>query len=276
MTQLARQAADVPVVGPVSVSYRLATPVPLLPGRVLFDTGHDVLALLQALARLSQRESRPRTVDWRVTSHSDGQAEFRPIDEPDLAQLAAVSLVKGLETAEKESRLEETWDPSVAAVATRMARRLGETDTTGLAVAVSGEGYEHGVTVTRRAATHLVEASRQRITSYGSVSGVLGGVSAWPRRRAALWNDLDGRRVEVRFTEQHDEDVRAAWAKEHVEVTGVVYENSAGQVLRVDMESLQLPQPGGLRLADLPRGSYPDMTGGLGVLDYLDSLRGAD
>lgn len=274
MTQVASRTADVPVVSPVAISYRLGTPLKLLPGRAPFDTGGDVLELLASLARAGQRERTPRAVDWRVEETDGVRALLRPTNEPDLAERSAFDLVHGLAVAENESALDASWDLRAGRVGARLTRRLGGSHDTGLSIDVERAGARDSTTVTRQAAQHLDEAMRLTVTSYGSVTGFLGGVSLGKRRRASLWNDLDDRRVEVQFGDHHIEDIRRAWAHPHVEVTGWVHENSAGQVLRVVMESLHVYEPSGLKLADLPAGGYPEMTGGLSTNDYLDLIRG--
>lgn len=275
MTQVKASPADGHVVERVLVSYSLATPLDQLPARTVFDTGGDVLHLLDRLTATAQRDRRPRKVRWRAREHRDGHAVLQPISEPDLAAGAAQSLVQGLAIAEQEVSLHPAWDIPAAAVAERLTRRLGDTAGTGLALSVQTPGAEQRNTVvTRQAARHLHDATKLTITSYGSVMGVLGRVSVRPRRRASLWSDLDGRRIDVHFSQADEETVRTAWAKDRVEVIGVIHENCAGQVLRIDMDRLVVHEPSGLRWADLQPGSYPHMTGGLDALDYLDLIRG--
>lgn len=275
MTEATTLDADDLAVEPVLVSYSLATPLDQIPAETFFDTGGDVLHLLGRLAATAQRDRRPRRVQWRAREAGGGRAVLQPISEPELAAHAADSLVQGLATAEREVSLHPAWDVSSAAVAERLARRLGETAGTGLAVSVQAAGAtQRDTLVTRQAARHLHDATKLTVTSYGSVLGVLGRVSVRPRRRASLWSDLDGRRIDVHFSQADEEAVRKAWAKDRVEVIGLIHENSAGQVLRIDMDRLVVHEPSGLRWADLEAGSYPQMTGGLDTLNYLDLIRG--
>lgn len=275
MTQAAAKAVDDLVVEPVLVSYSLATPLGQLPAETIFDTGGDVRDLLARLASASQRDRKTKRVQWRAREEGEGRAVLQPVSEPDLAAHAANSLIHGLQMAEHEASLHSAWDVPAANIAERLTRRLGETAGTGLEIGVRATGEpELDAVVTRRAARHLHEATKLTITSYGSVLGVLGRVSVRPRRRASLWSDLDGRRIDVHFGPGDEETVRTAWAKDRVEVIGVIHENSAGQVLRIDMDRLVVHEPSGLRWADLKPGSYPAMTGGRDTLDYLDLIRG--
>lgn len=275
MTHVLPRDADRAYVQRLAISFALATPLDLLPAKTPFDTGSSVIDLLDKLTYAAQKDARPRKVNWRIVEGSGGGATLQPASDPDLASQAAVSLVRGLATAEKEPTLDPAWDLPAAAVAERLALRLGDSASTGMIIATSGqEGDAVQATVTRKAARHLREATKMTITSYGSVVGVLGGASSRPRRRASLWSDVDGRRIEVRFGEQHDEDVRQAWAKEHVEITGVLHENAAGQLLRVDMDTLQRADSGGPTLANLAAGSYPSLTGSLSTAAYLSFIRG--
>lgn len=277
MTSVVRQGHEMTGVQPPTISFALATPLDLLPAKTPFDTGSNVIDLLDKLALASQKEAKPRRVNWRLAQSGGGSATFRPVSNPDLAAEAAISMVRGLTIAESEPSLDRAWDLPAAAVAEKLALRLGNSTSTGLSIVTSdraGDSLE--TTITRRTARHLHEATRMTVTSYGSVVGVLGGASSRPRRRASLWSDVDGRRIEVRFTEHHDDDVREAWAKDHVEVTGVLHENAAGQILRIDMDALQVTEAGGPELADLVAGSYPNLTGGLSTPAYLSATRGED
>ena len=262
----------------VQLSYELGVPLDQLPAATPFDTGSDLLRLLRLTAGLEQfSDSQPRDVAWRLDVLNGNSASLRSFSEPDVATRAALSLVRGFKQAEGSAQLPNAWSLPAGRAAEKVATRLGDTTDTGLDLRVVGTHNEEArAHVTRIAARHLRSATDLRISSYGSVVGILGRVTARGRRRtAALWSDLNGRRVEVQFGEQHVEDMRTAWAHAHVEVTGVLHENVAGQVLRVNMDSLQVLDTVRVSLSDaLPRGFYPEMTNGLGALEYLRTVRG--
>ncbi len=262
----------------VQVSYELAVPLDQMPATTPFATGLDLLQLLNIMANLEQVEGgRPRNADWRLVAVTSGSARLRSISNPDTALRAALSLVLGFNEAEESDHLPRDWSLLAGKRAEKVAARLGETAETGLHLAVTGT-QPADVKVTRRASRHLKSATNLRLTSYGTVVGVLGRVTAHKgRRAAALWSSLDGRRIEVRFGEQHVEDIRDAWAHAHVEATGVLHENVSGQILRVDVDSLEVLQSTKASLVeDLPRGFYPEMTGGQSTAQYLKAIRGED
>jgi len=262
----------------VQVSYALAVPLDQLPAATPFVTGADLLGLLDIIGDLEQfRGDKPRKVDWRLVTASGGTATLRSHSEPDVASRAALSLVHGFGDVERAEQLPPAWSLSAGRRAERVANRLGDTANTGLYLAVDGaEAAE--AQVTRQASRHLKSATDLRLTSYGSVVGVLGRVTAHKgRRTAALWSDLDARRIEVRFGEPHVEDMRDAWAQSHVEVTGVLHENVGGQILRVDMDSLEVLRGTKASLVeDIPRGFYEELTDGLSTIDYLKAIRGEE
>lgn len=262
----------------VQISYELAVPLDQLPAATPFETGADLVQLLSILGGLEQfPDDKPRRVDWRLVSTSGGSATLRSHSDPDVASRAALSVVRGFGDAEESEQLPRAWSVAAGKRAERVAIRLGDTTDTGLHLVVTGtESAE--AQVTRQAGRHLREATKLRFTSYGSVVGVLGRVTArGSNRTAALWSDLNGRRIEVHFREHHVEDMRDAWAHKHVEVTGLLHENAAGQILRVDMDSLDvLDTPKTSFLERLPRGFYPEMTGGMSTADYLRAIRGEE
>ena len=259
----------------VQVEYELGVPLDQIPAAMPFATGKDMLNLLGILGRLEQfRDDKPRQVDWRLLGTNGNRVALRSASEPDVATRAALSLVRGFAEAEEQPKVPSHWSVQAASLAKSVAARLGDTVDTGMRLSISGpEPIESQVT--RRAQRHLQLATALRFTGYGSVTGVLGRVTAYKGRRAALWSDLDGRRVEVRFGEHHIEDMRNAWARQHVEVTGVVHENSEGQVLRVDMDSLRVLDGQTLIISEaLPSGFYPELTGGKSTAEFLRAIRG--
>lgn len=262
----------------VQIDYELETPLDQLPALTPFQTGSDLLRLLAITADLEQfHEEKTRKVEWRLDSVTGTSAGLRSISQPDVASKAALSLVRGFGEAEETDRLPRGWNLLVGQRAERVAARLGDSEDTGLRLSVRGPDQVQAH-VTRRAARHLKSATDLQFTSYGSVVGVLGRVTARGRQRtAALWSDLNGRRIEVRYGEQHVEDMRNAWAHAQVEVTGVLHENVSGQVLRVNLDSLRVLDREPVSLSEaLPHGFYPEMTGGLGALEYLRLIRGED
>lgn len=262
----------------VQISYELAVPLDQLPAATPFETGADLVHLLSIVGGLEQfQDDKPRKVDWRLANSIGGAATLRSQSEPDVANRAALSVVRGFGDAEEFEQLPPAWSLAAARRAERVAARLGDTPDTGLHLVVNGTEPAEA-RVTRQASRHLREATNLRFTSYGSVVGVLGRVTArGSNRTAALWSDLNDRRVDVRFREHHVEDMRDAWAHKHVEVTGLLHENAAGQILRIDMDSLDVLDTAKASLLEgLPRGFYPDMTGGMTTAEYLKAVRGEE
>lgn len=257
------------------LEYQLNTPLNLTPPETAFATGSDVLKLLSTIARVEQStDEHPQVVNWRLDQLSGTHASLTPISAPEVASRASLVLVRGFGEAESQSELPLSWNLETGHRAARIASRLGETLETGMRLSVvSTEAAQ--VVVTRRAGRNLRSATKVRYTSYGSITGILGNVSAYRRRRASLWADATRTRVEVSFGAEQIDAIRDAWAREHVEVTGLIEENSAGQPLRVQLAELVVLGGRRVSLVDsIPSGFYPDMTGGLGPAEYLAASRG--
>lgn len=259
----------------VSLDYELSTPLDQMEASTPLNTGPDILALLRILAELDQfTEDKPRKVSWRLAKDRAGGASLVSVANPEIANRACLSLVRGFRAAEDKIEVPPSWSLQAGVRARTIARRLGDSASTGLKLVASAEETAEA-TVTRQASQNLEQATKVRYTSYGSVIGVLGGVNAHGRLSASLWSDVDGRRVQVSYAAEHLEQIREAWAKSHVEISGLVHENSVGQILKIEMTDLViLESPSINLLKDLPWGFYPEMTGGLSVKEYMDVIRG--
>jgi hypothetical protein len=267
------------VVDVARIAYELAVPLDEMPAAVPFQTGADLMDLLSELSGLEQPgDLKRRRVDWRLDETTGRLASIRSISEPDLAQRTVISLVHGFEEVEQASHLPKSWSVRSGKTAARIAGRLGDTPDSGLRLSAQDDGGQAiQAVVTRRANRNLRSATDLRFVSYGSVVGVLGRVTAYKERRAALWSDIDGSRVEIRYREAHQEDLRNAWAHVHVEVTGLLHENAAGQILRVDLDSLSILDTDRPSLSEaLPSGFYPELTQGMTADDYLRAIRGEE
>lgn len=262
----------------VHVHYELGTPLDRMEPTTPFQTGTNILSLLDKLAAGAQRTKSPNRVGWQLLENDGGAVTLQPRTEIDLAKQAAVDLVEGFAAAERDVPLHPAWDQVTAGIARKVATKLGTDRRHGLRLVVGGGGLEAELSanVTSLAAEHLEEATRATTTSYGEVTGVLGGVSAKPRRRASLWSDLDERRIEVGFPAELEDEVRQAWARPHVRATGVLHENVVGQILRIEIDSITVVQAGGPSWFDVREGAYPSITSGLSPADYLALIRGEE
>lgn len=107
----------------------------------------------------------------------------------------------------------------------------------------------------------------------GSVTGRLETLNVHGRREAALWNELDQRRVVVSFAEEDYQRVHAA-VRQRVEVFGTMQEDADGRPLRIRLQDLDVLA----RDEDLPTlsslaGSMPNITGELTAQEYLNERR---
>ena len=198
-----------------------------------------------------------------------GGANFEVLDHvPEL-------FVSGFEGVESAPVVPPAWDSRAMREAELATRSLGVSADRGMVLRLLVDGeVRRTVEVTHRAFTNARTALRTRYTSLGSVIGTLDSVSVHKSKRAGLWTDRGGRRVEVRFDPEHLDDV-ASLLGQRVEVWGRLSRNADDQVLSVQarrFSGLRRPSEG-RRLAEL-RGIAPKLTGGEDVERYLEHLRG--
>lgn len=210
-----------------------------------------------------QRERRASSLEPR------GGASFSDLDKvPEL-------FVVGFEDVEASARVPKGWSTGAVREAARATRNLGEDAAHAMVLTLLVDGEPtRSVEVTHRASANAKAAVKARSTSLGSVIGTLDSISVHKRKRAGLWTARGGRRVEVKFDDEHLDNVALLLGR-RVEVWGRLSRNSDDQVLSVQARRfITLQQPDeGRRLADL-RGIAPNLTGGAGVDVYLEQLRG--
>jgi hypothetical protein len=79
----------------------------------------------------------------------------------------------------------------------------------------------------------------------------------------------------VYFSDDLDPELRRAWRRDRVEVTGEITENAQGQSLQMRATEIELlPTEPQLSDDELRAGFWPDMTGGQDAVDCLEALRG--
>ena len=117
-----------------------------------------------------------------------------------------------------------------------------------------------------------------------SLSPVQSRVVAWARDiEIARRPDLATRRTRARNNLEHEDadvaraapELRRAWRRDRVEITGEITENAQGQSMWMRARDIELlPTQPQLSDDDLRGGFWPDMTGGRDAVEYVEALRG--
>jgi hypothetical protein len=206
----------------------------------------------------------------RIAEHSDFTIVERVLQ----------TAVSGLGEAEASPRIPTGWSSRAARFGRRVARSLGASPDVGMSIMVRTDGaILREAEVTQRAALHLDAATNARFHSFGSRRGRLSGLteSRQESPRALLRTEVGGEVIPVYFPEELDAELRNAWRRNRVEVTGEVTENAQGQAVRMHARSIELlPTEPTLSDDDLRAGFWPDMTGGQDAVEYVEALRGGD
>ncbi|MDX3307651.1 hypothetical protein ACWGH3_22450 [Streptomyces sp. NPDC054884] len=187
--------------------------------------------------------------------------------------------VTGLHEAESSERIPTGWTFRAANLGQRVARSLGASPDVGMFVEVRGNGVAlRSAEVTQRAALNLGRATKARFLTVGSRRGRLSGLEEGKRQhhpRALLRTEVGGEVIPVYFGDDLDPELRRAWRRDRVEVTGEITENAQGQSVRMRATVVErLPTEPLLSDEELRAGFWPDMTGGQDAVDYLEALRG--
>ncbi|MEU9671427.1 hypothetical protein AB0J81_24360 [Streptomyces bobili] len=197
----------------------------------------------------------------------------------DVVERVVRTAVAGLREAESSARIPTGWTFRAANLGRRVARSLGASPDVGMFVEVRTDGVAlRSVEVTQRAALHLDAATKARFRTVGSRRGRLSGLEEdkqHHRPRALLRTEVGGEVIPVYFGDDLDPELRRAWRRDRVEVTGEITENAQGQSVRMRATEIDLlPTEPLLSDEDLRGGFWPDMTGGQDAVEYVEALRG--
>ncbi len=221
---------------------------------------------------------------WTFTQLGLGstRAALAPLYVPDNSSYEQVDrvlhqTVRGFATAENRPEIPPAWTAPAAKLGIAVARTLGASRDVGMRLVLRSNGEAVlEAEVTQRASRNLRDAIKVRYSSIGSRRGHLGGLSDTKGKvRAVLWSEVGHERIPLICRDEHREQLRQAWGRDRVEVTGLITENSHGQVVSIKVDEIELlPTEPSLTAEDLRGGFWPDMSGGLGALEHLAVIRG--
>ncbi|MCM0619443.1 hypothetical protein [Nocardioides bruguierae] len=255
---------------------KLDTPTGDLDPSVALADLRAVLSMLKDMDASVSRRDDPAHTQWRFAAINIGSLDA--IFEPEAADAegaaqASLRLVRGFAAAESMSAIPETWSVLAARRAKTIADHIPPTSRSGVHLElIDTNEVVASASISRRAGINLGRAMQPNHESIGSVLGHLGSISVRGKRRAAgVWPERGGGRVEVRFTADQLDEVRAAVGHKRVLVSGRLRRNDHGQLIRVSMRQIQVLSTTGTQT--LLRGAGPDITGELGTVEYLRSIR---
>ncbi|WP_030569661.1 hypothetical protein [Streptomyces aureocirculatus] len=250
-------------------------------------TLHNVLSLLRELENSEAVRSSREGTRWTFSRLGLGSVDcaLEPLRIAEHSSYGVVertlrTAVAGLAEAESTARIPTGWSARAANLGRRIARSLGASPDVGMSMEVRCDGAVlRTAEVTQRAAMNLDTATRSRFETVGSRRGRLSGLEEGKRHtpRARLRTEVGDEVIPVYFSPALETDLRGAWRRDRVEITGHILENALGQAMKMQAISVELlPTEAVLSDDDLSAGFWPDMTGGQDSVDYLEAMRGGN
>lgn len=197
----------------------------------------------------------------------------------EVVERVARSAVGGLHEAESTARIPTGWTLRTAQLGRKLARSLGASPDVGMILEVRGDGKAlRTAEITQRTALHLDSATKTRHRTFGSRRGRLSGLQEGGRQRrprGVLRTEVGGEVIPVYFGDDFDPELRRAWRRDRVEITGDITENAQGQSVWMRARDIELlPTRPQLSDDELRGGFWPGMTGGQDAVEYVEALRG--
>ena len=234
------------------------------------------LDLLEQLERAEHLQAKA-TGDWLIAElkNSSAAATLHRPDAPDLQ--TPRRLVEGIAALREQQELPAYFSPDVAKGLAKIGKQVRRQGVTGVSFglpATDGVQARHeqlSDLVVTNALVSVQDAER----ALGSVAGVLDVINLRRGAHVVSLYDSDARRaVRCRFPDELFEVLRAALGQ-RVRALGQVTRNQRGQILRVDIDRVEvLTEPDVPSVDDLA-GIAPWYTGEQSTDDFLRSVRGA-
>lgn len=256
---------------------RVEGPPGAISARAFLDVLRTSLDLLEQLERAELLNSRPAG-EWLIADlkNSSAAATLHRPDAPDLQ--SARRLVDGIGALRERQELPAYFSPEVAAGLARIAKQSRRPGVTGVSFGVptTGGAGNDRQTLSDDVVSNALASVQDSERAIGSVSGVLDVINLRRGQHViSLYDDEARRAVRCRFPEELFETLRAALGR-RVRALGEVTRNARGQILRVDLDRVELlPESRDVPSVEELVGIAPWYTGEQSTDDYLRSVRGA-
>lgn len=251
------------------------------------DGLHAAKAALTALERELLRGKEP--IRWRIVGISDGslQTDVRPVAPPDVSP-ADIDLLCDRWVSAYRWFAGEDHDPVWMKASTaerfrelgRVASRGGLLGFATASISDPTDATDFTVEPLLRSTADVAPTEEPFHRYIGTLIGRIDWVNRHNGRKAALWDDLYGRKISLSYpAEMHNELIEALHeddaAKRRVEVSGEIAVDAAGRPVSVDVSDLELIPPDDAlpTLASLV-GAMPGLREGHTAAEWLDRQRG--
>ena len=248
-----------------------------IPAHAFLEVLRISLDLLEQLERAERAPSKPRG-SWLIADLRTASA-VATLRRPDAPRLQThLRLIDGVGQLRGRQELPPYFSPDIAEGLVRIGKQVRQPGVSGVSfqlppTADSESRIEHVSEAVISNAQASVEGSERAL---GSVAGVLDVINL--RRGAhvvSLYDDQTRRAVRCKFPDSLFETMKEALGH-RVRALGEVTRNRRGQVLRVDIDRVELqPDEPGVPSVDELAGIAPWYTGEQSTDEYLRSVRGA-
>lgn len=248
-----------------------------IPARAFLDVLRTSLDLLDQLERADQAPHQ-QPGRWLIAElrNESATAALRRPDAPELQ--TPLRLIDGIGQLRQSEGLPPYFSPAIAEGLVRIGKQVRQEGVSGVSFrTVEPDGETgHAEQVTEAVMLHAQASVEGADRAVGSVSGILDVINL--RRGAhqvSLYDDATRRAVRCRFPDEMFVAMRDALGH-RVRALGEVTRNRRGQILRVDIDRLELlPDVPAVPSVDDLVGIADWYTGEQSTEEYLRSVRGA-
>ena len=138
-------------------------------------------------------------------------------------------------------------------------------------VFLNGNGHRQESHITEKTLEHVQVLTRVTFSGYGSVIGNLDSITVHNKNEFRIWDETTHRPVTCKFEASQEDSVKDS-LRRRVSVVGMIYANSAGVPVRLDVEHLELAEIRTLPTIQEMSGLVSDFTEGKTLKDYLESI----
>jgi hypothetical protein len=246
-----------------------------IPLAAFIESLRDFLGMLRDLDATISKDTKGSVI-WEVVSLQQNSPPIvgvyptpRSKKVPDVSAVVAAQVLRNtylLTTGGQPTQFMSSSALDYLEALAGKAKRYGPS-----AVYVNGSCLKQESPITEKTLEHVQHLTHVTFMGYGSVVGNLESITVHKKNEFRVWDETTHKAVTCKFQPQQ-EDIVKALLRHRVTVSGMIYANSTGAPIKLDVEGLEATERRALPTIQEMSGLVSDFTEGKTLKEYLEAI----